>query len=77
MPADIKEGLLQHLISRKILARPIWVINNTHPMYQESLSMNLTVANKIQKEGINLPSSVDLTDAQISYVCNEIRDFFS
>ncbi|MCX7121846.1 MAG: LegC family aminotransferase [Gammaproteobacteria bacterium] len=56
----IRDQLLETLNLEKIGARPIWELMHYLPMYHDAPRMDLSTAEKITKQIINIPSSVVL-----------------
>ena len=70
-----REDLMSYLKSRGIDTRPVFP-NISKFSFWETDSDHLPVADAIADNGINLPSGVGLTKADVSFVSKSIRDFF-
>ena len=72
--ADSREALINHLKVNNIGSRVMY------PPINKQLAYNIEgrhpVSNIIGEKGLWLPSSVQLTNEQIKYICNEILDFY-
>lgn len=68
--------LMERLLSKGIQVRPIWKLINTLPMYRKNLVYRIENAPKAYNTCVNLPCSVDLTKAQITYIVKEIKGYF-
>ena len=67
-----RDELMAGLRERGIDTRPFfWAIHTTGSHLQD---ISLPVAESLANRGVNLPSSVKLTEEQIDTVCREIRD---
>jgi len=55
---DLKDELISHLNNEGILARPVWKLLNTLPMYLDSQTGNLDNALDLENRIVNIPSSV-------------------
>lgn len=73
VPESQRDSLLQHLNERNIMARPIWELNNRQTMYSDCPAGPVPNASAIQASALNLPSSVDITDDEIDFICSTIR----
>lgn len=68
-----RNELIAHLRSKGIDSRPFFYPLTSFPMYRSP--NRFPVATRISREGINLPSSPNLTAAHIAYIANVIRNF--
>ena len=72
-----RPALLRHLRDDGIEARAFFVPVDRQAPYAESLKWGQTaVADHLYDAGVNLPSSVGLSDADISVVCDSVQRFF-
>lgn len=71
-----RDDLRARLESRGIETRPVFYPIHTMPMYAQRFQ-SLPVSEDIARRGINLPSWPGLSDADIDYICAEIRGFHS
>jgi len=71
-----KRRLLYHLLSKGIGARPIWKPVNSLAMYRGCQSYRVEDAPKAYDTCLNIPSSVNLTKAEIERVVETIKGYF-
>jgi perosamine synthetase len=69
-----RQELMNYLKEKGIGTRPFYPALHAEPVYARA--GNYPIAERIAKQGSWLPSSSKLTDAQIEYVCAQIRAFF-
>lgn len=74
---EVEYGIDSKLLYKKlnelgIMARPFFKPIHTMPMYRTGESTDLKVANQLWAQGINLPSSVGLTDEEINYIIRSV-----
>jgi perosamine synthetase len=67
-----REELMHRLKERGIDSRPFYYPIHTMPPYQDD-TLKLPVAEDISRRGINLPSAVTLTEADIQRIVSAIR----
>lgn len=70
-----REPLRTYMAERGIETRPTFYPIHTMPMYSERFQRH-PVAEFIGWRGINLPSYPGLSDEQVKYICNTIREYF-
>ncbi len=70
-----RDSLRSFLKQKGIETRPTFYPVHTMPMYISNLQA-FPVAEKIGLSGINLPSYPKLTDEQIDYICDCIKEYF-
>jgi len=63
------------LRDRGIDSRPFFVPMHQLPIYSRPLS--LPVAEKLSRQGVNLPSYPDLSEKEVGYIAAQIKDFLS
>ena len=74
---DRRDELVTKLLERGIQSRPFWKPVTAHRPYHRSAHPRTTPnTNTISKNGLWLPSAFDLTQRQISMVCQIIKEFF-
>jgi perosamine synthetase len=56
------ETILENTNKIGIQTRPVWSLINKLPMYKKCPSMDLSVAKQLEKQIINIPSSINLAD---------------
>jgi len=60
-----------------IETRPFFYPMHTLPMYEKDVvGMSFPVADRLSKNGLNLPSSALLSNEDVHYVCNQILQVF-
>ena len=69
-----RSGLIKHLKMNGIGSRVMYSPINKQLAY--SLPGSYAVSQEVGKKGLWLPSEVQLTDGQITYICNTITSFF-
>lgn len=69
-----REGLIIYLKKHNIGSRLIYPALHSQSAYK--LKADCPVAEKIAKECLLLPSSISLTEKQIEYICNKIKEFY-
>jgi perosamine synthetase len=72
----LREKLREHLAANGIETRPTFYPVHTMPMYSEKFQRH-PVAENLGWRGINLPSYPELTEKDVIYICNEIKEFYS
>lgn len=74
--ANERESLREFLASRDIETRPLFYPVHTMPMYSQKFQKH-QVAEELGWRGINIPSFPSLTDEEIVYITNAIKDFYN
>lgn len=69
-----REALAAFLKERGVGSRPFYPALHAEPAYNRAGSY--PVAERVAREGLWLPSSSKLTNEEVQYACDEIRDFF-
>jgi perosamine synthetase len=72
---DRRSSLVEFLKENNIGTRVMYPPINKQKAY--NFEGEYPVSNMIGKEGLWLPSSVQLTDGQIEYICNKIVTFYT
>lgn len=72
---DDRDNLREYLKKAGVETRPTFYPIHTMPMYSEKYQ-KLPNAEKLGWSGINLPSYPDLSDDQVIYICDVIREYF-
>jgi len=67
-----RNELMAQLRARGVDSRPFFRAIHTMPCHPRDIQ--LPVAERLAATGINLPSSVKLTEEQIAYICQQIRE---
>lgn len=73
LPDGMRDPLLRHLNERNIMARPIWELNNRQLPFQDCPAGPVPQATEMQARALNLPSSVDIGDDEIDFICSTIQ----
>lgn len=72
-----RDGLIGHLAEKGIETRPFFVPMNEQPVlkaFRSCYGEEYVVANRLSLEGLNLPSSSNLRDDEIKYICEMIAN---
>lgn len=75
-PKGCKDGLIKHLASKEIQARPAWKLIHTLPVYRDFQAYCIEAAIEIYDRCINIPCSVNLKNNEMEYVVEKINEFF-
>lgn len=67
-----RDEVIARLWKEKIETRPLFYLITKMPPYRSA--ENFPVAENLSRKGINLPSSPKLTDNQIDFICEKIRE---
>lgn len=71
-----QKGMIKHLLSNNIQCRPFWVPMNQLPMHKTYLYyQHRDISNQVYNSCISIPSSTNLTDAQVEEVVRVIQSF--
>ena len=70
-----RDALLEHLAAAQIETRPLF--HPCHTLPHLRTGEHFPVAESLAARGFNLPSFPDLAPAQLQYVCDRVRSFFS
>ena len=71
-------ALLGKLNARKMISRAFWVPMNQLPMFSDLIYYNETdQCNKVFGTCLSIPSSTDITDADVLAVCNVIKEHYN
>ena len=73
--ADRRDDLVEHLRRRGIHCRPFWFPIHTQRPYLQP-DDDFPVSTRLMPEALWLPSALQLTEADVLLVCNEIRAFY-
>lgn len=68
-----RDELIQHLSKKGIQARPIWSLISDQIPYKDSEAHEISMAKKYLKHIINIPCSSNLTQEEVKYVLNNLR----
>ena len=68
--------VIDYLRHKNIETRPIWQLNHLQEPYKSCQSYKVENAPKLINQSLCLPSSVSITDNQISIVINKLKKYF-
>ncbi|MBC2400049.1 LegC family aminotransferase [Clostridium tetanomorphum] len=68
-----RDELIKKLAENKIESRPFFMAVHNMPPYKQCKCGDMSVTDELVEKGINLPSSVSLSDEQISEICKIIN----
>jgi perosamine synthetase len=74
---DHKKPLVDYLISKNVLVRPIWKLIHTLPMYKDCQAFRVESALNIYDTALNLPCSIGLKMEEIEFTVEKIKSYFS
>jgi perosamine synthetase len=72
-PMD-RDGLLKHLRKDRIESRPVWYLNHLQKPYRECQSYKIEKAYKMLDITLNIPCSVNLTENDIGFVIDKLKN---
>lgn len=72
---DDRDGLIRYLNDKGIQSRPIWKLIHTLKPYENDRSYHIDRANTYYKRIINIPCSSNLTESDVAYVVECIKNF--
>lgn len=73
-----RNKLIERLAVAGIETRPFFYPMHTLPMYQNTVSgLTFPVADRLSRNGLNLPSSTSLSKDDLNYICDEIIQILS
>lgn len=70
-----KNELMNYLLEKGVNTRPFYPPLHSEPAYGLK-DLSFPVTEEVSKKGLWLPSSVNLTDEKIEYICSLIKKFF-
>ena len=73
--SDERNNIRYHLKENGIETRPTFHPVHLMPMYFVD-GLSLPIAEDLGSRGINLPSYPDLTESDVDYICNQLKDFY-
>lgn len=71
---DQRDGLIEWLSEHGIKSRKFYPALHSEPAYGRD-NLKFPIAQEISSRGLWLPSSVNVTDGEIEYICNCIKAF--
>ena len=74
---DIRNDLAAHLLSKGIGNRVFYPALNSQVPYSHFKKGSFPESESLANRGLWLPSSVSLTDNEVTFICNEITKYFS
>lgn len=72
---DDRDGLIRYLHDKGIQSRPIWKLIHTLKPYENDFVYQIERANTYYKRIINIPCSSNLTESDVVYVVECIKNF--
>ncbi len=72
-PMD-RDGLLKHLRRERIETRPVWYLNHLQKPYRKCQSYRMEKAYKMLDITLNIPCSVNLTESDIAFVIERLKN---
>ena len=72
---DDRDGLIRYMNDKGIQSRPIWKLIHTLKPYENDRSYHIDRANTYYKRIINIPCSSNLTESDVAYVVECIKNF--
>jgi perosamine synthetase len=77
MKVKQQRPMIGHLLENKVQCRPFWVPMHRLPMFSSDMFITeKNVSDEVYKHCISIPSSTNLTDAQVEEVVRVIRAFY-
>lgn len=73
--AERRDALVDHLLTQNMHCRPFWFPIHTQAPYRRH-DREFPVSTCLMPKAVWLPSALSLTDADIDYVCEQIRKFY-
>jgi perosamine synthetase len=74
-PRLTRDDLSDHLKEKGVETRPVWALTHTQKPYQKEFAYRIEKAKRFEKQILNIPCSVTLTDEEIQKVSSLIKDF--
>ncbi|MBN1034641.1 LegC family aminotransferase [Clostridium botulinum] len=68
-----RDELIYKLRENNIEARPFFMPVHKMPIYNKSICSDMSITDEMFLKGINLPSSVSLTEEDIKFICETIK----
>lgn len=69
-----KNTLIVKLLNKKIQTRPLWSLIHTQKPYLKNQSYNIEKAYDYEKNLINIPCSTNLTQDEIIYIIDTLKN---
>ena len=73
LDCDIKD-IIEELYNKNIQTRPIWRLNHKQLPYKDDLNYKIDKAEWYEKRIINIPCSTSITNEEINYVSDMVKD---
>ena len=72
-----RDGLMDWLASKGVETRTFFYPIHRQPYYSKRFAgQSFPVSDMLSDRGMNLPSSSSLTEEQIMFICEKIKEFF-
>ena len=68
-----REDVIKRAKKKKIEIRPLLTNLSSMPLYKPYLRFSAEVSEKLSKNGISLPSLLNLSEEDYQHICNEIK----
>ena len=72
---DRRESLMEYLKENGIGSRPFYPPLHSEPAYDYT-ELSFPIAEQVGARGLWLPSSITVTDDEIKYICDKIKEFY-
>jgi dTDP-4-amino-4,6-dideoxygalactose transaminase len=69
-----RDGLMAHLAARGVETRPVWMLNHLQRPYRDCQYVGAENASRSLESTLNIPCSVNLTDDDVRYVLQGLRN---
>jgi dTDP-4-amino-4,6-dideoxygalactose transaminase len=69
-----RESLMAHLLDNGIEVRPVWQLNHLQKPYRRFQYYKIEKASELIEKTLNLPSSVNITEAQLNTVIEQLTN---
>ena len=69
-----REALMAHLTLAGVQTRPVWHLNHLQKPYAQEESFRIETALELAERTLNLPCSTNLSDEDLEFVCDRLRD---
>lgn len=70
-----RDELIDYLSKKGIQTRPVWKLIHTLKPYRKAQEYQIKIAKQYYESIVNVPCSTNLTDSDIDYICNAIKEF--
>jgi perosamine synthetase len=69
-----RDEFMERLRDKGVETRPFFYPIHTLPIYCQGITRDFPIAEEVSARGINLPSSTKLTEEDIIYICDQVRE---